>query len=118
MVPGANSQAVTVTLQLQASEVIEVNVAAASLDMTPDEWIRALLRAHLEGVPQWTAEDLGGMADAANAIKQIATLAEQDPSALGVDAGIVNEVMTAFLGRVAEASKRQRLYWGLPVTVQ
>lgn len=100
-----------VVLRLPGDEALGLRAAADQMGMAPDEWLRCLLRAHLTRGPQWSSEDLEGMTDAANAIRQIANLASGEGGVRHAGDALASQVMEAFLSRVSQEADRRRAYW-------
>lgn len=105
------SRAATITVVLPESAVIDLSVEAAALGMTPEEWIKRLVQARVTGEPPWTAEDLGGMRDAAEAIRQLCEL-HQANEAHAQGERVTHATVNALMQRINAATQRHTEYWG------
>lgn len=101
----------TVTLRLSVRESVGLDIAASGRGMSRDEWVSALISAHVGRRPTWNSEEVVELQTMGDQIKQLATLVQAEivPVQTGaVQCGVMIDRFDRMLHRITDS---QRAYW-------
>lgn len=88
-----------------------VRKAAAARGMEVDEWIQALLAAHVERCPTWNPHELDELQAMTSQTRQMMILIRSGDLASDVAVEQLTLMYELFVRRLNEMTDRQRDYW-------